>query len=109
MQVKIDGPKTITFTPQGISYVLDMLANCPWKVANPLINDIMSQLKAQEGGKSGSEFSRSDETPTGRGNSSPSDRRVSTLEVVSPDHRTEDLGGYSCDDPTPARTGTKGA
>lgn len=50
MQVQIDGNKTINFTPQGISYILDMLTKCPWKMANPLITDIMSQLKAQEGG-----------------------------------------------------------
>lgn len=46
--VKINGPVSVKFTPQGISYILDMLANCPWKIANPLIADIMSQLKAQE-------------------------------------------------------------
>lgn len=48
MQVKINSDVMINFTPQGISYVLDMLANCPWKVANPLITDIMGQLKSQE-------------------------------------------------------------
>jgi hypothetical protein len=48
MEVKIVGNKKIMFTPQGISYVLDVLAECPWKLANPLINDIMNQLKAQE-------------------------------------------------------------
>jgi hypothetical protein len=48
MQVRIVGNKTITFTAEGISYVLDMLTNCPWKVANPLINEILGQLKAQE-------------------------------------------------------------
>lgn len=47
MQVKIDGPRTITFSPQVISYVLDTLASCPWKVANPIIMDIMGQLQAQ--------------------------------------------------------------
>lgn len=45
--IQIDGPKTIKFSPQAISYVLDTLASCPWKVANPIIMDIMSQLKAQ--------------------------------------------------------------
>lgn len=49
MQLRIVGDKTVKFTPQGISYILDMLSNCPWKMANPLIQDIMSQLKAQEG------------------------------------------------------------
>lgn len=47
-EVKINGNKKIEFSPQGISYVLDMLANCQWKMANPLINDIMAQLKVQE-------------------------------------------------------------
>lgn len=46
--MQIIGNKTITFTDQGISYILDMLANCPWKQANPLINDIMNQLKKTE-------------------------------------------------------------
>lgn len=53
MEVKINGPKTITFTPQGVAFIMDMLAECPWKKANPLINDIMSQLKAQEGEANG--------------------------------------------------------
>lgn len=62
MEVQINGNKTIKFTPQGISYILDILANCPWKHANLLINDIMTQLKAQEfpkgeGEDSGSESS----------------------------------------------------
>lgn len=57
-EVQIDGDKTIKFTPQGISYILDVLANCPWKQANPLINNIMAQLKKQEEvSKSGSESS----------------------------------------------------
>jgi hypothetical protein len=59
-EVKITGNKKIEFSPQGISYILDMLANCPWKTANPLIMDIMSQLKIQETVgevKSGSESS----------------------------------------------------
>lgn len=106
--MKIVGDKTIRFTPQGISYVLDMLANCPWKVANPLINDIMNQLKAQEGDDSGSSITRLSETPAGRGHPGPSDRRVSSVEAVSTDNRAESVGGYSCDDITPARAGSKG-
>lgn len=59
MQVQIDGPKTITFSPQAISYVLDTLASCPWKMANSIIMDIMSQLQAQAlvGEKNGSDSS----------------------------------------------------
>lgn len=51
--VKISGPVSVRFTPQGISYILDTLASCPWKMANPLINDIMTQLKTQEGERNG--------------------------------------------------------
>lgn len=47
MQVQIDGFRTIKFSPQAISYVLDALASCPWKMANPIIMDIMNQLQAQ--------------------------------------------------------------
>ena len=55
--VKINGNVKVEFTPQGISYVLDMLAECPWKRANPLIMDIMNQLKTGEVNNSGSESS----------------------------------------------------
>lgn len=47
-KVQISGNVKIEFTAQGISYVLDMLANCPWKNANTLITEIMTQLKSQE-------------------------------------------------------------
>lgn len=57
MQVQIKGNKTIQFTAEGISYVLDMLANCPWKAADPLIRDIMRQLKQQENVEGGPESS----------------------------------------------------
>lgn len=49
-EVTINGNKTIVFTPQGISFILDMLASAPapWKTTNPLINDIMGQLRRQQ-------------------------------------------------------------
>lgn len=108
-QVKIDGPKTIVFTAQGIAYVLDMLANCPWKIANPLINDIMSQLKAQEGDTRGPELNRSGEAAAGRGDTSPRNRGLSPVEAVPTDHRAEGVGGYSSDNPASAGAGAKGA
>lgn len=46
--VKLNGPKTITFTPQGVAYVLDTLASRPFKEVQGLINDILTQLKSQE-------------------------------------------------------------
>lgn len=67
-EVKISGPVNLIFQPQAIAYVLDMLANCPFKMANPIISDIMVQLKIQEtkneqkvgGGISGSDAGASD-------------------------------------------------
>lgn len=47
-EVKLDGPKLISLTPNQIAYVLDLLATRPWKEVNGLINEIMTQLKAQE-------------------------------------------------------------
>jgi hypothetical protein len=105
-EVKLNGPKTVVFTPQGISYILDMLTNCPWRLANPLISDIMSQLKAQEGDNCGPDVNRSGEITAGRGNSSPCDSRISPVETLPTDHRAEGVGGYSSDDITPARAGT---
>jgi hypothetical protein len=106
--VTIKGNKKIVFTPQGISYVLDMLANCPWKVANPLINDIMSQLRAQEGDNGGPNVGGLSETSAGGGHSGPRDSGLPIVEAVKPDNRVEGIGGYSCNDATPARAGSKG-
>lgn len=85
MEVQIKSDVNVKFSPQGISYVLDMLANCPWKLANPLINDIMNQLKVQEkvveDGKTGFDSN----TPSG-GNTSDRDSGVATLEAIKPDN-----------------------
>lgn len=45
-EIKIDGPRTIVFQPQQIALVLDLLANAPFKVSNPVIQSIMGQLQA---------------------------------------------------------------
>lgn len=108
MQVEINGNKTITFTPQGISYILDMLAECPWKRANPLINDIMTQLKQQEGGTNGSELNRSDENTPGGGHTSAGDSGVSAVEGVSPDNGVESIGRRSREYYASARPGLEG-
>lgn len=84
MSVQINGNKTITFTPQGISYVLDMLANCPWKLANPLINDIMGQLKQQEGKADGSTTLGDLASAASGGNASSSSGRIPPVEAQSP-------------------------
>ena len=66
MQVQINRNVKVEFTPQGISYILDTLANCPWKIANPIIMDIMAQLKTQEEvNKSGKTGHSSDSTGGG--------------------------------------------
>lgn len=72
MSVQINGNKTIIFTSQGISFVLDMLATAPapWKITNPLINDIMNQLKRQELKVNSDGEIGHNHDPTGGGNSS---------------------------------------
>lgn len=105
----IKGDKTIKFTAEGIAFVLDTLANCPWKVANPLINDIMGQLKAQEGDSCGPILSRSGETATSGRNTRTGDSRISPVEAFPTDNRTQDVGGYSCDDPAATGSRVKGA
>lgn len=82
MQVEINGSKAIVFTPQGISYILDMLADCPWRKANPLINDIMAQLKQQEK-ENGPKLNRSGEDSPSRGDPSTSDSGLPAVEGVS--------------------------
>lgn len=47
--MKIVGNKKIEFTAQGIAFVLDMLAEKPFKDVHQIIGDIMGQLTAQEG------------------------------------------------------------
>lgn len=46
--VVIDGPKTLTLSPQDLSVILDSLAERPFKVANGPICSIMAQLKEQQ-------------------------------------------------------------
>lgn len=45
-EIKIDGPRAIMFQPQQLALVLDLLANAPFKHANPVIQSIMGQLQA---------------------------------------------------------------
>ena len=49
MQIVIDGPKTLVIQPQHLATVLDCLSNAPFKVAQPIIEDIFKQLKEQKG------------------------------------------------------------
>lgn len=53
MQIKLDGNRKIEFTPKGISFILDILSQRPFSEVNGLINDILTQLKAQESGTAG--------------------------------------------------------
>ncbi len=48
MQIQITGPKTLVFQPSHLATVLDALANLPFKVANPVIQEIFSQLQSGE-------------------------------------------------------------
>ena len=50
MQIKIPDKVTIEFTGKGVAYVIDLLSGQPFKDVHGLINDILSQLKAQESG-----------------------------------------------------------
>lgn len=104
--IKINGPVSVQFTPQGISYVLDMLANCPWKIANPLISDIMTQLKSQEGELNGP--TGSGKASTGRGNPSHRGGGVSPLEIVQSDNGAEDLRGHLSEYDAAPRSGAEG-
>lgn len=89
MQVQIDGNKTIVFTAQGISYILDILATAPlpWRTTNALINDIMAQLKNQEGKANG----RSVEATPGGGNAGDSDSGSAPVEAFNPDDGVENV------------------
>lgn len=47
--MKIIGDKTLVLKDTHVAYILDVLSNCAWKMANPIISDIMNQLKESEG------------------------------------------------------------
>jgi len=44
--VDLNGPKTLTLSPQSIAAILDALADKPYRTSNGPINEIFSQLKA---------------------------------------------------------------
>lgn len=79
MQIKIPNEVSVRFTGKGISYILDILASQPFKDVNGLINDILGQLKA-EGERDGPKLDRSNEDPTGRGDSGSGDRGLPSVE-----------------------------
>lgn len=80
MQIKIIGNKKIEFTDKGVAYVLDCLAARPFSEVNGLINDILLQIKAQEGDANGP---RSVETTTSRRDTSVGDCGVAAVEGFS--------------------------
>lgn len=46
--VMLDGPKYLHLSPQSIAVIIDCLAEGKFKVVNPVIAEIMQQLKNQE-------------------------------------------------------------
>lgn len=55
MQLQISGPKTLVFQPQALAVVLDALSNLPFRVSQPVIQEIFNQVSKQEKGKDGPE------------------------------------------------------
>lgn len=49
--MQINGPVTIKLSPEGITRVLDALAERPFKDVAGVIQDIINQLKVQEDAK----------------------------------------------------------
>jgi len=43
--IEINGPKTLTLTPQTLATVLDALSELAFKKANPAIQEIFAQLQ----------------------------------------------------------------
>lgn len=48
MEVKLTGPKILRLHSSAVAYILDRLAECPFKDVNGLINEIFNQLRQQE-------------------------------------------------------------
>jgi hypothetical protein len=48
MEVALNDSSTLKLPARAVAYILDVLATQPFKDVNPLINDILSQLKSQE-------------------------------------------------------------
>jgi hypothetical protein len=47
-QISINGPQSITLSPQSLVVVVQALNELPYKVAQPVIAEIMAQVKANE-------------------------------------------------------------
>lgn len=47
-QISINGPQSVTLSPQALVVVLQALNELPYKVAQPVIAEIMTQVKANE-------------------------------------------------------------
>lgn len=47
MEIKLDSPKTLILQPGTIAYILDLLADQPFKKAQGPIGEIVSQIQTQ--------------------------------------------------------------
>ena len=47
-QISINGPQSVTLSPQTLVVVLQALNELPYKIAQPAIAEIMAQVKANE-------------------------------------------------------------
>lgn len=47
MEIKLDSPKTLTLQPGTIAYILDVLAEQPFKKSSGPISEIVSQIQAR--------------------------------------------------------------
>lgn len=47
MEIKLDSPKTITLQPGTIAYILDVLAEQPFKKSQGPISEIVTQIQSQ--------------------------------------------------------------
>jgi hypothetical protein len=47
-QVMLDGPKTLVLKPQTIGTILDLISELKYKVAKPIMEEILVQLIQQE-------------------------------------------------------------
>ena len=48
MDIKLNGPKTVTLSPQTLAVILDALSELTLKVALPAFNELVVQLKDEK-------------------------------------------------------------
>jgi len=46
--IEINEPKTLVLSPNALSHILDALADKPFRIAQPIIEEIITQLKPKE-------------------------------------------------------------